>query len=413
MPFFTLIQRMGTQSKPTLETHGFELCQGYRIRLLKASNGERFQADLGRKSGRHVRKTFTSIKAARKWVYDKSNEAERKGLHVIKFTDAERDDAVEALTVLKPYDINLRTAAQFYQKHHQPVSKETSFSGLVDEYLAHLFKRVEEGNIRPIYAKDSKTRLKPFCNEWETLAANVIDASDIDRFLDKMEATLTNRKNYIRYLSCFYSWAMKNGKADSNPAKTTNQVVIPRETPKIYTPTEAETILQKTAQLHPELIPYIAIGFFAGIRPEELLRIEWADIDLEIGEIHVHAGQAKTKDARIVKIQPNLKSWLKQHPNQKGLVFPYSGNALRQWRSDIFTVSGIKMIPDGLRHSFATYHLARFDSSDKTCEEMGHRTPAMLFRHYRGLAKSRETLAKKYFSIRPKAKLPSSAKPKI
>ena len=40
---------------------------------------------------------------------------------------------------------------------------------------------------------------------------------------------------------------------------------------------------------------------------------------------------------------------------------------------------------DGLRHSYASYHLAKHQNAPQTSLQMGHTSPHMLFNHYRNL----------------------------
>jgi integrase len=65
----------------------------------------------------------------------------------------------------------------------------------------------------------------------------------------------------------------------------------------------------------------------------------------------------------------------------------------------------IKLKPfpsNGLRHSFASYHLAHFRDAARLAIELGHADQELLFRHYRELVKPE--VAAKYWAIRPATK---------
>jgi integrase len=55
---------------------------------------------------------------------------------------------------------------------------------------------------------------------------------------------------------------------------------------------------------------------------------------------------------------------------------------------------------DCLRHSFASYHLAMFESAEKTALQMGHNSTDMLFRHYRELVTKEQ--AEKFWALMPR-----------
>jgi integrase len=54
---------------------------------------------------------------------------------------------------------------------------------------------------------------------------------------------------------------------------------------------------------------------------------------------------------------------------------------------------------NGLRHSFASYHLAHFRNAALLALELGHTNQEITFRHYRELVTPEA--AKKYWNIRP------------
>jgi integrase len=151
---------------------------------------------------------------------------------------------------------------------------------------------------------------------------------------------------------------------------------------------------------YPQLTAYMSLAFFAGIRPQELMRLEWKDIDLSQKEILVTASNSKTGLARIVHISDNLYYWLKNIEKRDGKIFCFSESSLKRWRQRIFKICQIESIQDGARHSYATYHLALHTISETT-QEMGHSNTKTLFRHYRGIARNRNQEAKSYFSILP------------
>jgi integrase len=391
---------MKTDAKATIKSNGYEMSCGFRIRLLQTKAGKRYQVDLGRKSGRHVRKNFKALQEARNWAQKKSLEADRKGIAVLQFSDEQKIDAVEALGMLREFGANLRTAAVFYSKHHKKVDRTNGFSPLIDQYLKEQKQRVEKGDLRARTYEDARKRLNPFKEHLGHMAVDVVESQDIDDLMDECGFHGTNRQNYKRYLSGFYNWAVRNKKTPSNPVNETTTIKMARHTPEIYSPTDVKRIVSRAVELHPNLVPYLSIAFFAGVRPEEILRLNWEDIDLSLEEIHIRAGQSKTNSARIVHISRNLTAWLLKYRKMEGLVFPFSESSLARWRSEVYRKAKTKSIQDGARHTFATFHLA-LHNLDDTLQELGHTDPKMLFRHYRGLAKNRKKQAEEFFSLHP------------
>ena len=69
------------------------------------------------------------------------------------------------------------------------------------------------------------------------------------------------------------------------------------------------------------MIPFIAIGAFAGLRAAEIARLDWSVVDLKRKIIHLRADQAKTASRRIIPVSDNLRAWLLPRVG-KGRVVP-------------------------------------------------------------------------------------------
>ncbi len=146
-------------------------------------------------------------------------------------------------------------------------------------------------------------------------------------------------------------------------------------------------------------MPFWAIGAFAGLRRAEIERLAWNEIDFEAGVIEVKASKSKTASRRLVTIQPNLCEWLAPYRTHTGPACPVN---LQQKINADRERAGLRTEwpHNGLRHSFGSYHLARFNDPAKLALEMGN-SPAMIFRHYRELVKPKD--ADRYWKVAPAA----------
>lgn len=172
-------------------------------------------------------------------------------------------------------------------------------------------------------------------------------------------------------------------------------------------------------------LPYWLLGGFAGLRRAEIERLEWKDVHFDSGLIEVPALKAKTASRRFVQIQPNLNVWLQPYRTRSGKVCPANLRNLLDvdrvasgiWKAPAAAVqafcerSGIdratyrpsaklKAWPsNGLRHSFASYHLAHFMDAARLSLELGHTSQDIIFRHYRELVKPDQ--GAKYWNVCP------------
>jgi integrase len=193
-----------------------------------------------------------------------------------------------------------------------------------------------------------------------------------------------------------FNFAVRRKLAIENPAAQSAKATVINDVPPAILTVEQATRLLAAADA--QIVPYLAVGLFVGLRRAELERLDWAQVNFERGFIEVTAKNAKSRQRRIVTMQPNLSSWLLPHRKLSSNVAPELG--FRELFEAARKAAGIEPWPrNALRHSFASYHLAHFNNAARTSLELGHRSSGMLFAHYRELVMPGE--AARYWAIVP------------
>ncbi|MDB4808267.1 hypothetical protein OAH51_02300, partial [Verrucomicrobia bacterium] len=173
-----------------------------------------------------------------------------------------------------------------------------------------------------------------------------------------------------------------------------DKVKVAETEPAIFAAEEIKALLNAVPR---RAVPYFAIGAFAGLRPREIERLDWTDIHLEEGYIRVRPKVAKTASNRLVDIQPNLRAWLLPLTRESGPVTPPNLRKIREAAQH--KISLTQWPQDGLRHSYASYHLAHFKNINELATQMGHTDTKLIFRHYRSVVTKDE--AAKFWKIEP------------
>jgi integrase len=150
----------------------------------------------------------------------------------------------------------------------------------------------------------------------------------------------------------------------------------------------------------------LALGAFAGLRSEEILRLEWADVTRRAGFIEVAAHKSKTATRRLVPIKDNLARWLAISQHKHGLVWSNTKAIFFKIRLAVAAKAGITWRQNCLRHSWASFRLAETQDINRVALEAGN-SPGMIYRHYRELATPEQ--ATSWFSIVPQT--PSNVVP--
>lgn len=100
----------------------------------------------------------------------------------------------------------------------------------------------------------------------------------------------------------------------------------------------------------------VGLQLWAGVRPAELERLRWRDVDLEALVVHIPGGAGAKAEARAVQMPPILKDWLrKNHPIRLPRSFILPPGWARRWKA-VRTEAGLEPWSAGaLLRTFAQY----------------------------------------------------------
>jgi integrase len=322
-------------------------------------------------------------------VYGRALEAIRE--HALPL-DAAALEYSEARKLLD--GVSLVDAVRFYSRHHGRGIKRKSVADAVDAMIA---AKAAKG-VSQVYLSDLRYRLGTFKDafHWDV---NALVPDDLAAFFERLRLSPRSYNNFLRTLRTFLIFAQNHGWL-SKEADLLARVEKRSEKPtpvEIFTPSQLTALLKNASR---ELAPCFALAAFAGLRAEEILRLDWADVERRPGFIEVAAHKAKTATRRIVPISESLARWLAIAPRNAERVWQHSKawffEAMRNAASD----AKIKWKQNALRHSFISYRLAEIQDMNRVALEAGN-SPQMIFRHYRELATPEQ--AATWFAIAPQA----------
>ena len=197
-------------------------------------------------------------------------------------------------------------------------------------------------------------------------------------------------------LSGVLSTAIKHDWCDVNPVA---RVEVPEVVEKPIEPLTIEEVerLEAAAQLpeHRDMQLSLHLMLYCGIRPTEVSRIDpERDIDWQNRRVVVRPTTSKTGGGRVVPLRKADAVTVRTIPH----CWLHRWRALRKaagwsketahpWRQDV------------CRHTFATYHAARFRNFAALQLEMGHRDSALLRTRYIYATHGADGNAERYFGF--------------
>jgi integrase len=351
-----------------------------------------------REAGKRKRKFFEVREPANAFAALKNAELRKFGIEGTKLPGWLRDMAQECAAMLSEYKRadsdsppTIRDATDYLIAHLKASQRSITATALVDQIIDE--KKADGMSVR--YVQDLRSRLPRFAKKFDGKMVATITSVEIDNWLRSLQVGATTRNNFRRTLVMMFNYAVDRGYAASNPAAKTAKAKVVDSPPGILTPQQTARLLEAASR---ELLPYVAIGAFAGLRRAELERLAWSDVHFDGDQlIEVTAQKSKTARRRFVKIQPNLREWLIPVRKHSGKVTP--DNFAKQFDAAREAACITEWPDNALRHSFASYHLAHFKDAAALALEMGHTDSGIIFNHYRELVRPRE--AQRYWNIKP------------
>lgn len=204
---------------------------------------------------------------------------------------------------------------------------------------------------------------------------------------EMLEAAFHTRLQFNKartVLHAIFACGVRHGWCAANPVDAIPRPML-SETEVAPLPWEDLCRLIHTAKQgeHRACLPAVGMMLWAGVRPAEMLRLQWEDIDWQEKVINLRPRHSKTGGCRHITLYPVLAAWLKllrDARKKSGKICP--PNWVRRWR-ELRHAAGIRnWQQDVLRHTFASYHLKRWHDLGKLQEEMGHRSPRLLQTRY-------------------------------
>jgi integrase len=297
----------------------------------------------------------------------------------------------QAYKRLEPHAVRIDDAIDEHIAAIERRNRSASVNDAVEQFIAN---RNAKGKSKS-YIRDLETRLGRFKAAMGNRLVADIASSDVDHWIQSLRVGPQTQNNFRAVLSAMWTFAVRRGYAAANVIQLIDKSSVVRDHVATFSVEELSRLLGAASF---DYLPVLAIGAFAGLRPEEINKLRWNDVDCEERTIRVNASVSKTRKKRFAEISDNLLNWLQPYISKSGPVAPPNLQKLR--RATMKAARIEKWPQDVLRHSFASAHYAFHKDPARTAMIMGHRDQNMLLTHYRDLMRPSD--AANYWQIAPK-----------
>lgn len=296
--------------------------------------------------------------------------------------------------LLEPYKASLLDAVNFFVASKvKKASLEVMAADAVVEYL----KKFPDQESR--HYKTAKSHLTKFGRHFQK-TLNKIVVTELDEYFKSISKVGKTQNGHLGYARTFFKWAQEyrqylpDGKMEIDKIKPYPEK---KKRPDLYEPEDLEKLMKATPD---EMIPYMAIGAFAGVRSAEICRLNWDDLRYESKRIRCGPEITKTGSGRLPILHDNLVKWLDAYKGERtGKICPHIERDVHHYTRGIAEKAGLKWKKNALRKGYISSRMAQPDASVGVVAENCGNSPEVIKSNYQGLVMPE--YAEKWFGIVP------------
>jgi integrase len=391
----------------------------------------------GTLNGERIRRNFKTRKEAvaeRQVLEIKHLNSQSDGQQVwTTLTHDQNRDAIAAANLLQQAGSNktLSFSVNYLLTHYKESAETMTIEAAVVEYVEEKTLEYERGIISRRQERAIRIEMDKLQRFFATRMIGEIQAEELKDYLDtplsrsKEAPSLKTWNNRRGYLSTFFKFCLQKKYVAENPILEIPQYKIKkaRGTAETLSAKEAKRMMHWLESYRGKqnrdgswwgkpgcMVPYFALTLFAGIRPDwkdgEIRKLRKKDIRFDTGVILIEPEVSKVNEKRTIKIQPNLRSWLKKYSidvssssttTKAKRSYPIIPRRHRDMMVDVR--SQFKLPHDVLRHTFISMLVGSFRSVGDAALQSGN-SESVIRKHYLNLQSEEES--KRFWSILPK-----------
>lgn len=295
-----------------------------------------------------------------------------------------RSDVRAALDHLQGSGISLLQAAQIAMQGRRAVTRI-----VCDDAVGLLLREVLRRKSRPDTYRWYEEKLGVWLKTFGGRMLDEISRAELTTWRNALGCEHESKRHYAKAVRALFRWAIAHEPPMLGNDVTVGFVPKPLKREKeiaFFSAAQCEKLLRNAGVYQST----IALGLFAGIRPEEFAGkgkpwLKWEHVDTEEKRIRVPDTIAKTRKSRLIEHLPNaLWQWLTPGKQDEDI----SPGSARQVVLKCKTILDIDDWPqDVIRHTAATWLMAVVGDAGKVSNWLGHEdSPTLLHARYRGIS---------------------------
>lgn len=226
------------------------------------------------------------------------------------------------------------------------------------------------------------SKILRLCPEFAEMPLSQLGAKHCELMLQHCFSTPRQQLKGYLILHGIFAFGLRHRWCYYNPVAILEKPVVQEREIELLSWQELKRLLRTARKpQHRPCLAALALMLWAGVRPNEISRLDWQQLDWEEHVVVIPAQHAKTGGCRHVSMGAALRSVLKSAGvQQQGKICPADWG--RRWKALRAAAGLIPWRQDVLRHCFASYHVKKWHDYGRLQAEMGHRSADLLRTRY-------------------------------
>jgi site-specific recombinase XerC len=368
---------------------------------------------IGYKDGQRKQYWFATEKEAKADAADRNTERAAYGSKVNLDSEA-RLEAFRASELLRRHGKTITDAVRYYLEHLNQSSTSVPFSALALRVRAEFVRRKEANEVSDRHDRTLRETLNKLEARFGEQLVSEIRTEEIREWLLSLPLAAKTRNKHRGYASQVFNLAVDYGYTAVNPLFKIKKF---RERSSEENGDISALSAGNTEKLFraadSEVIPFLTLSFFCGIRTATLEKLDWSNVKYDEKRVIVPRYRGKNDLRYRVTLSENALAWLKPHVRESGslLVRATATNRFSKEKgkpSDVATrnrilkaaeKAGITLPDNAGRKTFISMHVAHHENIEKAALEADN-SPEVIKKDYLDIV-AREDAAK-FWAIYPK-----------
>lgn len=241
-----------------------------KIRSTKRHGKNVWELDIGVVDGKRHRLFFKTEKAARLKSAEIKSDFEAAGR---RWTNGGMSQKAKVIHILEEINECGLTLQQVWDAYKSGKITHNKSGKKISEAIEEVLAVKTAANLRPKYLSELRRYLRLFARGKESMDVGQFGVVEIETWFAERDESPSGRIGNLGKLSALFDLCWQRGYIKENPCLRVEKPHVEVGIPQIFTVEQCKRLMKTALETDRNLIPELALGLFAGVRPNEVARL--------------------------------------------------------------------------------------------------------------------------------------------